>query len=56
MLGIEDPVVLAAYLLSILAVVLCVVYGGLNWNRGEDKVQPEDVQWAAREDKVEEDL
>jgi len=33
MLGIPDPVVTAAYVLSILSGLLCVGYGLLNWNR-----------------------
>ena len=56
MLGIEDPVVLLAYLLCILSAALCVIYGLLNWNRGDEPVAPVDVQWAAQEDKVEQDL
>ncbi|MEN6592975.1 MAG: symporter small accessory protein [Methanobacterium sp.] len=33
-LGIEDPWVLGAYIGSILVMLLCVVYGALNWNKG----------------------
>ena len=32
MLGLDDPGVILAYLLSIGGAVLCVVYGVLNWN------------------------
>lgn len=32
MLGLEDPGVLAAYLLSVGGTILCVVYGLLKWN------------------------
>ncbi len=56
MLGIEDPLVWLAYLLCILSAILCVVYGGINWDRGDDTVEAADVRWAAREDKVEEDI
>lgn len=57
MLGIEDPYVAAAYLLCIAASVLCVIYGLVNWNKGDDsEVGPEDVQWAEEEKKVEESL
>lgn len=35
LLGIEDPWVWGAYILLILATLLCVVYGVLNWNKGE---------------------
>jgi len=56
MLGIEDKGVVAAYLLCIASAVLCVVYGLLNWNRGDEDIQPNDVKWAAEEKKVEEEL
>ena len=56
MLGIEDNWVVLAYLLCLGSVVLCVGYGWRNWNRGEEQIQPEDVRWAAAEDKVEEKL
>jgi hypothetical protein len=56
MLGIEDKGVVAAYLLCIVSTILCVVYGLINWNRGEENIQPDDVKWAAEEKKVEEEL
>jgi hypothetical protein len=48
-LGLADPWVAAAYLLSIASAVLCVVYGFLNWNRGDEPTREEDVQWAKEE-------
>jgi hypothetical protein len=56
MLGIEDKWVALAYLLCLLSSALCLGYGWLNWNRGEETVQEEDVHWAAEEDKAEEKL
>ncbi len=56
MLGIDDPWVAGAYLLCLASAVLCVVYGLLNWNKGEEPVEQEDVQWASAEQKIEEDL
>ena len=56
MLGIDDKYVAAAYLLCILSTILCVVYGILNWNRGQDEAKPEDLRWAREEKKVEEEL
>ena len=56
MLGIEDSYVLLAYLLCLASTLLCVVYGLINWNRGEEAVQEEDVHWAEEEKKVEEQL
>ncbi len=55
-LGIEDGYVFAAYLLCILSTLLCVVYGIIYWNRGEEEVKKEDAEWAAHEKKVEEEL
>jgi hypothetical protein len=51
MLGIEDPVVLLAYVLCLASALLCLVYGIINWNKGDDTVRPEDVKWAAEEKK-----
>ena len=56
MLGIEDKGVVAAYLLCIASALLCVVYGLINWNRGDDSIQPDDVKWAIEETKVEEKI
>ena len=36
MLGMEDWSVAAAYWLNIIAVIVCVIYGAVNWNRGDD--------------------
>ena len=49
MLGIEDKGVLAAYLLCLVSASLCVVYGVLNWNRGDEPVEPDDVKWVDKE-------
>ena len=56
MIGIEDKGVLLAYVLCIGSSVLCVVYGLLARNRGDEPVKPEDVKWAAEEKKVEDKL
>jgi len=56
MLGIEDKGVLTAYLLCIASTVLCVIYGLLSWNKGEEAIQPDDVKWAAEEQKVDKEL
>ncbi len=49
MLGIQDGWVVLAYLLCILSSVLCVLYGAANWNKGEEPVTPEDMEWAKEE-------
>jgi hypothetical protein len=56
MLGIDDKYVSLAYLLCIVSTLLCVVYGLINWNRGEDVTMEEDIHWAKEEKKVEEEL
>ncbi len=56
MFGIEDGWVSAAFLLSIASAVLCVVYGIFTWNRGDEPLEKDDVQWAEHEDQVEEEL
>jgi len=57
MFGIEDFWIWSVYLLCILSTILCVVYGALNWNKGEDEtVTEEDVKWAEEEDKIGEEL
>ncbi len=38
MLGLQDGWIVAAYMLSILATLLCVVYGLLNWNKGDEEI------------------
>jgi heme exporter protein D len=35
MLGIPDPQIWLAYLLSVLSAVLCVVYGVVKWNSND---------------------
>jgi len=58
MLGIEhlDMGVRLAYVLSIASALLCVIYGLINWNRGDGGVQASDIRWAEEEKKVEEEL
>ena len=39
MFGIEDKCVSLVYLLCMASSLLCVVYGLINWNRGQQPVQ-----------------
>ena len=34
-LGIEDPMIWCVYLGIILSTLLCIVYGIVNWNKGD---------------------
>lgn len=56
MLGFEGLGVYAAYTLSILAALVCVVYGIWNWNKpstGKEKKQiDEEVKWEKKDRNV----
>ena len=45
MFGITDTWVALAYVLCIASGALCVGYGLLMWNRGDEPVKQEDVKW-----------
>ncbi len=49
LLGIKDVWVWLAYILCLLSTLLCVVYGFIHWNQGEEEVKSEDVDWAKEE-------
>ena len=56
MLGIDDPVIVAVYLLCIFSTLLCVIYGTVKWNKeGElEAVEiKEEAAWEAEEDEME---
>lgn len=55
-LGIEDKYVWLAYVLCVASSILCVIYGLITRNRGEEPVAEEDVRWASEEEKVKEEL
>lgn len=48
-LGIQDFWVSLAYTLCILSTILCAVYGFATWNKGDEPVKQEDVEWAKEE-------
>jgi hypothetical protein len=56
MLGIPDPIVLAAYLGCILAAAFSVIYGVVRRNAAVDEVTREDRAWAIEEQRVENEL
>lgn len=59
MLGFSDFGIALVYLLCIASTVLCVVYGFINWNRGNGK-EPVDLEaarrWNEKEQSIEENL
>uniref|UniRef100_UPI0032169669 symporter small accessory protein n=1 Tax=uncultured Draconibacterium sp. TaxID=1573823 RepID=UPI0032169669 len=55
MLGIDDPGIYLGYLLAILGLLACVVYGMINWNKGRetdiDEIQ-KDLDWESKEEQT----
>jgi len=49
MFGIQDLGVASAYLLAFAGALVCVGYGIIHWNRGDEPIKQEDVQWAKEE-------
>lgn len=59
LLGLKDPVIFLAYLLTVLSSVGCVVYGVINWNKGaahETEEIKEEAEWEKDEKKIEDNL
>jgi len=58
-LGIPDPAVSAAYILLILTVLLCTVYGAVKWNsEGEISIKElqDEEKWSKEEIELEQDI
>ncbi len=36
MLGIADPQIWIGYLLAVGLTLLCIIYGAINWNKGDE--------------------
>jgi hypothetical protein len=53
MLGIKDGWVFLAYLLCIFSTLLCIGYGFMNWNKGNEPITSEDVKWEKEESQEE---
>lgn len=59
MFGIPDPAIWIGYLLAILSLLACVVYGALYWNKGSDPAPTEleqDIEWEQKDDEIKEIL
>lgn len=53
MLGINDPGIYLGYLLAILGLIVCVVFGALNWNKGKETEIEEiekDLEWEIKDE------
>lgn len=59
MLGIPDAGIWLAYLLCIASTILCVVYGIVNWNKGDDSSEAttqKDLDWENKEKEIDSKL
>ncbi len=56
MLGIPDISIWLVYVLCIASAILCVVYGLINWNKGEDSTSEQDVRWETEEEEIDNKL
>ncbi len=59
MFGLADPVISAAYILNILAVIISVVYGAINWNKGGEPLAGDgalDRKWQKEEKEIEKEF
>ncbi|HOJ49349.1 MAG TPA: hypothetical protein PKW55_00880 [Spirochaetota bacterium] len=45
-----------AYILTILSVLLCVIYGIINWNKGDEPLTEDDLNWVKVEDEIEKEF
>ncbi len=55
-MGIDDPGIYMGYLLAVLSLLACVVYGILNWNKGEETDIEEiekDLEWEIKDELTE---
>ena len=55
MMGIEDPGIYLGYIFSILSLILCVVFGIINWNKGKETDFEEiekDKKWEDKDEKM----
>jgi hypothetical protein len=55
MLGIEDPGIYTGYILAILSLLACIIYGAMNWNKGIEKDESElekDLKWEEKDEQL----
>ncbi len=59
MLGFDDFSVFLAWFLMVLSTLGCLVYGIINWNKGEEVSEleaKEEQQWDAEEEHIQKEL
>jgi len=52
MLGLGSFSIFAAFSLCILSAIACVVYGIVNWNKGDDETEEPNADWEENEKKM----
>jgi len=59
MFGIEDPAIYLGYLMAILSLIACIVYGIINWNKGmEDNLEEieKDLGWEDKDEQIQNEI
>ena len=59
MLGIDDPGIYMGYMLAILSLLACIIYGTINWNKGIEKEVSEiekDLDWEEKDEQLKSEL
>lgn len=57
LIGIDDPWVLSALVLAVSVTIVCMIYGILRWNKGDDSAPGTDtIIWVRDEKVIDEDL
>lgn len=59
MFGISDPGIYMAYLLVFLCVIFAIVFGIVNWNKGQETDEAAietDLRWEEKEDKMKQEI
>lgn len=58
MLGLGDFSIFLAYILCVASAVLCVVYGIVNWNKGNEPEADieKDTKWETEDTKIKDEL
>jgi len=59
MLGINDPAIYLGYLMAIISLIACIVYGVINWNKGmeDDSTEIEkDLAWEDKDEQIKNEI
>ena len=56
MFGLDDPQVWLAYLLCIVSALGAVIYGIVNWDKGDETIYAEDKKWVDGEKEASEEV